>query len=292
MALPDRQQAAWEQLRLAFDEAHDAVMSLFEIKREAYAAASEFVRSNDLAAEVDLEFGVELWVENFAAAWIDMVNRQRLTQMPAGFDELDDRLLIDDATALHDRASLFDRITLLVDRLTRERGASDGTKRALSVVMRQGYSAAQLLEAMYGLTWLEGRYVIRSGGAELSGLSPGQRGLVLLMFYLLVDKSERPLLLDQPEGNLDNQTVKATLVPALRDAITRRQVIAVTHSPNLAIVGDADQIVVASINGGAFQYLSGSLASVDVGRLSIDVLEGTRAAFDNRRMKYQQVVGD
>jgi predicted ATP-dependent endonuclease of OLD family len=111
------------------------------------------------------------------------------------------------------------------------------------------------------------------------------------MFYLLVDKSERPLLLDQPEENLDNQTVKALLVPALRDAITRRQVIAVTHSPNLAIVGDADQIVVAQSVAASFSYLCGSLASVDIGQRSVDVLEGTREAFDNRRQKYQHVVG-
>ena len=102
---------------------------------------------------------------------------------------------------------------------------------------------------------------------------------MLLLFYLLVDTSSRTLLLDQPEENLDNETVRRLLVPALRDAVQRRQIVLITHNPNLAIVGGADQIVVATFKDGAFYYGSGSLAHANVGVPAIDVLEGTRAAF-------------
>jgi predicted ATPase len=114
---------------------------------------------------------------------------------------------------------------------------------------------------------------------------------VLLLFYLLVDLADRPLLLDQPEENLDNQTVKRILVPALKDASLRRQVVAVTHNPNFAVVGDADQIIVAQKEGDQFVYVSGSLASLGIGSSTIDVLEGTREAFKNRNLKYDRVVG-
>jgi predicted ATPase len=157
--------------------------------------------------------------------------------------------------------------------------------------MRSAYKADSLLTALYGLRWLDGQYVIRSSGQELSELSPGQRGLVLLMFYLLVDASDRPLLLDQPEENLDNETVRNLLIPALRSAIARRQVVAVTHNPNLAIVGDADQLIAATYANGSFRYTAGSLARQNIGSRTIDVLEGTREAFDNRERKYDHVVG-
>lgn len=63
-----------------------------------------------------------------------------------------------------------------------------------------------------------------------------------------------------------------------------------THNPNFAVVGDADQIVVATFDG-QFHYKSGSLAQLEIGRSGIDVLEGTREAFTSRSVKYTDVVG-
>jgi hypothetical protein len=54
------------------------------------------------------------------------------------------------------------------------------------------------------------------GTKELSELSPGERGTLLLVFYLLVDKDDIPLMIDQPEENLDNQTVFDLLVPCIK----------------------------------------------------------------------------
>ncbi|MGA9373484.1 MAG: hypothetical protein WBV64_00380, partial [Mycobacterium sp.] len=76
----------------------------------------------------------------------------------------------------------------------------------------------------------------------------------------------------------------------LQEAVKHRQVIAVTHNPNFAVVGDADQIVVATF-GEKFTYKSGSLAQIEIGESTIDVLEGTREAFGNRNSKYNDVVG-
>ncbi len=140
------------------------------------------------------------------------------------------------------------------------------------------------------MSWLEGRFNLTGGGLPLDQLSPGERGLVLLLFYLVVDREDTPLLLDQPEENLDNAAVRRVLVPALCDARQRRQVIIVTHNANLAIVGDADQIVYCTHSGDRFDVEAGSLADAAAGNYSIDVLEGARPAFDNRRLKYDGVV--
>jgi predicted ATPase len=99
------------------------------------------------------------------------------------------------------------------------------------------------------------------------------------------------LIIDQPEENLDNQTMYNLLVPCLRAAKKHRQVIIVTHNPNLAVVSDAEQVVHASLdkaNKNKMTYTSGALENAAVNRKVLDVLEGTRPAFDNRAGKYQE----
>jgi ABC-type lipoprotein export system ATPase subunit len=123
-------------------------------------------------------------------------------------------------------------------------------------------------------------------------LSPGERGNLLLIFYLLVDRDDIPLVVDQPEENLDNQTVYKTLVPCIKDAKKRRQIIMVTHNPNLAVVCDAEQIIYAEMKkgqGNEVTYLSGSIEDPVINTKVVDVLEGTRPAFDNRDQKYSLV---
>lgn len=72
-------------------------------------------------------------------------------------------------------------------------------------------------------------------------LSPGERGMVLLVFYLALSKDNIPLITDQPEDNLDNQSVYKKLVPCINEAKNNLQVIIVTHNPNIAVACDAEQ---------------------------------------------------
>jgi predicted ATPase len=146
-----------------------------------------------------------------------------------------------------------------------------------------------LFTFLYGLEYLSPRYFLKWQEKELSVLSPGERGSVLLFFYLLIDKSEQPLVIDQPEGNLDNHTVAKHLVQCIRQARNRRQVFIVTHNPNLAVVCDADQVIYASIDkedGNTVSYSSGALENPAMTRHATDVLEGTKEAFDMRGGKY------
>src|SRR6202035_2208495 len=82
---------------------------------------------------------------------------------------------------------------------------------------------------------------------DVEQLSPGTRGIVLLLLYLTVDSDDdRPLLIDQPEENLDPQSIFEELVERFREAKKRRQIIIVTHNANLVVNTDADQVIVAS----------------------------------------------
>lgn len=78
---------------------------------------------------------------------------------------------------------------------------------------------------------------------EFSKLSLGQQQSVLLAL-MLSSSSNKPLIIDQPEDNLDGEFIYSTLVPVLRLAKERRQVIIVTHNPNVAVLGDAELIIV------------------------------------------------
>ena len=125
-------------------------------------------------------------------------------------------------------------------------------------------------------------------GKMLNELSPGQRGNVLLIFYLALSKNCEPLIIDQPEDNLDNQSVFDKLVPCIIEAKKHRQVIIVTHNPNIAIACDAEQIVVSNIDkiSNQITYQSGSIENPEIREQVINVLEGTMPAFKLRRKKY------
>lgn len=143
---------------------------------------------------------------------------------------------------------------------------------------------------LFGLSYLEPIYKLKLDGKELSQLSPGEKGALLLIFYLILDKSDTPLVIDQPEENLDNQSVYNILVPFIKEAKSRRQVIIVTHNPNLAVVCDSEQIINISIdktNKNTISILSGAIESIDINRAIVEILEGTLPAFENRARKYE-----
>jgi hypothetical protein len=139
---------------------------------------------------------------------------------------------------------------------------------------------------------------------DLTLLSPGQKGIVLLMLFLGMDHADtRPLIIDQPEDNLDNLSVYRDLIRLFRNRKKYRQIILVTHNPNLVVNTDAEQVLIASYDGKAtprIEYLSGSLEDQaeylpDVSPKDLtdgiiervcDVLEGGPNAFSKRSKVY------
>ena len=110
-----------------------------------------------------------------------------------------------------------------------------------------------------------------------------------MIFYLLVDKGKTPIILDQPEENLDNETVFRLLVPVLTEAKKQRQIIMVTHNPNLAVVCDAEQIIHAKFDRASdstIVYVSGAIENTEINAAVVTVLEGSKPAFENRSGKY------
>jgi ABC-type Mn2+/Zn2+ transport system ATPase subunit len=138
------------------------------------------------------------------------------------------------------------------------------------------------------------QYSITYDGVAIEHLSPGTRGIVLLLLYLVIDAQDRrPLIIDQPEENLDPKSIFDELVPHFRNVRKRRQVIIVTHNANLVVNTDADQVIVASsapnADGGlpTVTYCCGSLENLKIRKLVCEILEGGEQAFLDRERRYR-----
>lgn len=142
---------------------------------------------------------------------------------------------------------------------------------------------------LFGLGYLTNKYELVSDGKTLDKLSPGERGALLLIFYLLLDLRDIPLVIDQPEDNLDNQSVAKVLVPFIQAAKNRRQIILVTHNPNLAVVADSDQIIHVKIdkeNDQLVEVEAGGIEDDTINQSIVTILEGTMLSFKKRELKY------
>lgn len=168
-------------------------------------------------------------------------------------------------------------------------------------------AATEILSTLpFGRLWatMEGD---RIGGFRTSTMTPGKQSLFALKLILTRTDDKWPLLLDQPEDDLDSRSIYSTLRPFLQDVRRNRQVVVVTHDANIAVACDAEEIIVANRQGDdapnpelrTFDYLVGALEDRDkredssryLERLCLqehacEILDGGREAFRRRTEKY------
>lgn len=154
--------------------------------------------------------------------------------------------------------------------------------------------------------WNNTTYRVSMDGDSIDGMSPGKKALVLLKLLINLAESKCPILIDQPEDDLDNRSVFEELIPFIKSKKLQRQIIIVTHNANVVLGGDAEEIIVANQHGKntpnkqyRFEYRSGAIEEDrPIGNDSIlsmqgiqqhicDILEGGEKAFDLRKHKYQ-----
>ena len=145
-------------------------------------------------------------------------------------------------------------------------------------------------------------------GDSLQMMSPGKRTFVILKLLLDFSRNENPILIDQPEDNLDNRAIYKELVMYIRKKKLERQIIIVTHNPNIVVGADAENVIVANQNGIKtpnseglkFQYVNGSLENsfqkketnipilnaMGIREHVCEILEGGKEAFLKRESKY------
>ena len=288
--VPLQLQQARERRLVKVREMHEVIRATASTYRELYAPVNKFIESRGLARDkFQLNFEVNIvdngFFHSFLSDFISQATSGTFYGQEAGSKALKAILSRQDFNT--EQGTLEFLNELLVALQSDQRPG--GKPVTIASQMRKGKSVVDLYDFIFALDYIKPRYALRMGTKYLSELSPGERGTLLIMFYLLVDKDDIPLVIDQPEENLDNQTVFELLVPCIKDAKQRRQIFMVTHNPNLAVVCDAEQIICAKLdkaNNYTMEYLSGSMENPLINREIVDILEGTPPAFRNRQGKY------
>jgi len=290
--IPTGLKAKERERELKVREIHAKIVELADNYRAMFRGVVDFVQGHPLAKTLSIRFTVDVVPMGLEDGFLALVNQKR-TGTFCGSDEGKVRLRqLVAPVQFQDEGRVVKFLEDLHSALTHDLRGGAPKETDLQEQLRKGVSPEHVYDYIYSLEYLQPRYVLEWEGKDLAVLSPGERGTLLLAFYLLIDKSDLPLAIDQPEGNLDNETVYRVLVNCLKDAKKRRQVIIVTHNPNLAVVCDADQVIYASIDkqrGSHITYESGAIEDPSINRHILDVLEGTRPAFDNRDDKYEAV---
>jgi len=254
-----------------------------------YSPVQDFIKMHQVSKDrFDFSFSVEHNIGHFEQEFLEFIDRGMsgaFSGKDASHKRVKDVLDTSDFNSELGVLAFLDTLVLDLVGVVGEASYSSVIRKQL----RTAKTVQGLYDYLFSLDFLRPRYMLKADGKELSQLSPGQKGLLLLIFYLMIDKSEMPLVIDQPEENLDNQTVFNLLVPFIKAAKNRRQIIVVTHNPNLAVVCDAEQIIRSSLsaeNEFDIKYESGAIENPEINAQIVDVLEGTYPAFEKRNVSY------
>jgi len=283
----------------------------FEFLREEKAKMEELYGplQNSLSGGTDtdrllvFEAQINYRLDSHDRSGLDIVDRTR----KGSFREIDTlKKALEsfwDDLVRHDfeRSIIESNLKKLLERFT----TFEGREIVIEDQLRENYNTEDFYNWLFDPTYFDIVSSLKFDDTDLYLLSPGQKGIILLMLYLEIDKADyRPLILDQPEENLDSLSVYTDLIDYFRERKMYRQIIMVTHNPNLVVNTDAEQIIIANYNGRhipRLKYSSGSLEDqakkipdVEIEKFEdgiieqvCNILEGGEQAFKKRKRKYQ-----
>jgi chromosome segregation protein len=137
------------------------------------------------------------------------------------------------------------------------------------------------------LTWqVPNEYAIRYHGKHLKNHSLGQRASALILFVLSQNDND-VIIIDQPEDDLDNQTIYEDVIKLVRRLKSKTQFIFATHNPNIPVLGDAEQIISCTYTEDAIEAATGSIDSPEQQNAIVSIMEGGSEAFQRRKEIYE-----
>jgi len=279
-----------ERLEIS-NEIFNRKIILTQVYSELYKAVSAFIETyKDILTDYPISLDVSLKERSLETRFFEYVThgiKGSFCGKEVGEERLKNILQQYDLTSFDGCKKLLETIISNLQFDLRE-GMNNDIKDIHSQIRKD--RVVEFYNYLFELDYLEPTYALLLGNKDISQLSPGEKGALLLIFYLTLDMDDTPLLIDQPEENLDNQSVYKILVPFIKRAKSRRQIIIVTHNPNIAVVCDAEQIISTSINKlDNFRVViaSGAIENPIINDKIVQVLEGTMPAFTMRNMKYK-----
>jgi len=273
-------------------------IEIFKKKKEIIELYEEFKKSIDEQIAEDEEFKKKFKMDidvsfkeekSFRKNFLDFINQNRggtFYGKNNGDKKLSEIFDEKDLTSEEDIRVILQTIIEFLETDQRQEVKEEERKKDISDQINQ---VEDFYKFVFSLDYLKPNYELKLDGKPLEKLSPGEKGALLLVFYLMIDKEDTPLVIDQPEDNLDNKSVFEVLTHFIRFAKKRRQIIIVTHNPNLAVGADAEQIIYVHLdknNDYEFTYQTGAIENPILNKRIVEILEGTQPAFDKRKLKY------
>jgi ATPase subunit of ABC transporter with duplicated ATPase domains len=130
------------------------------------------------------------------------------------------------------------------------------------------------------------KFTIMYRGKELQHHSLGQRASALILFVLSQNEND-VIIIDQPEDDLDNQTIYEDVIKLIRKMKPAVQFIFATHNPNIPVLGDAELVHACSFMDDKVSFKTGSVDNHETQKTIIQIMEGGKEAFNRRKEIYQ-----
>ncbi len=265
----------------------------------SYNKIVDEINSNPEYSEISTEKKIKLNAyldfdtQRFAAACTTFINKQSyFSNMFGTYFDGSNNYVFDKDTHAANFKEIFDKI--LEPSASNIRFNQGGTIQNVTTSLFEDYFSVD--------------YELSQDEEDILRMSPGKKGMILLFLILHLSNADYPILIDQPEDNLDNRTVYTELKDFIKQKKIERQIIIVTHNANIVVPTDAENVIVANQKGQdagkdntayRFEYISGSLEDTfrSAGNTGIlnqmgikehvcEILEGGESAFIERERRY------
>ncbi len=283
-----------EEIKLKKTSSQTAVLELIDLLSEScanyyslYLEAKDKINRNSFDEELKFEIETEFVIDDFQKNFVEMFFDGRSIKK-------EEYKHVNEFT-FSNREEYKNQIKLILREIINTQ-----------LPKRDGFSNKEIVTGLLK-NWFAHIFKVEYLGDQLIDMSPGKKSFVLLRLLIDLDNSKCPILIDQPEDDLDNRSIYNQVVKFLRRKKSERQIIIATHNPNLVLGADAEQIIVANQEGkdsknksSKFEYVSGSiehsfkdslvpeiLYSQGVQEHICDILEGGEEAFLKRKNKYR-----
>ena len=217
-----------------------------KILEDIYSALKEKLSKDAMGEKNQIDFfaRIELDVKSFYDKADKIIDFGRVgTYCRKGDDLFKEVKVLAEKIEIGEETDVYSLITQLYKTFEE----NDGKPVEIGNQLLKGKKRIDFYRWIFDVSDFKVTYSIKYQGTNIELLSPGKKGIVLLLMYLALDtESSIPLIIDQPEENLDNKSLYPHLVDYFKIAKKRRQIVIVTHNPNLVLNTDAEQIIVAN----------------------------------------------
>ncbi|MBU4100851.1 MAG: histidinol-phosphatase, partial [Proteobacteria bacterium] len=133
---------------------------------------------------------------------------------------------------------------------------------------------------------VEDKFTINYNDKPLKDHSLGQRATALILF-LLAQKETNVLIIDQPEDDLDNQTIYEDVIKAIKSLKGNMQFVFATHNANIPVLGDSEKILSCKYSESKIEVHNGTIDNYDTQKQIVTIMEGGEEAFNRRKNIYE-----